>query len=147
MVFLKNSYHYSVELLTQKQKDFAENLEFLKASTLWKDNEKFRSWFQRKWEPQCMRWVKAFRRKQFLVSLNTTSGVESQNRKLKHEFLKDQRDKSLFTTLTVIVEKFLPRYHQLFKKKNGQCRTQHKKYNRTLPSFFHDRPRQFVMQG
>ena len=42
------------------------------------------------------------------MKVNTTNGVERKNRTYKHQFLADNRDKTLSGVITVLVTQFLP---------------------------------------
>ena len=54
------------------------------------------------------RWATAFKSSHFHVRVNTNNGIESQNRALKHDYLKSYRDSTLTGLMTVLVEKFHP---------------------------------------
>ncbi|RMX61353.1 hypothetical protein pdam_00025173, partial [Pocillopora damicornis] len=54
------------------------------------------------------RWVWTYRKDRFNVKVNTTNGVERKNRTYKHQFLADNRDKTLSGVITVLVTQFLP---------------------------------------
>ena len=55
----------------------------------------------------CKRWVWAYR-KDCIIGISTTNGVERQNRALKHHYLASHRDKTLIGLLSVLSTDFLP---------------------------------------
>ena len=54
------------------------------------------------------RWVWAYRKDRFNVTVNTNNGIERQNRSFKYDFLSNHRDTSLSGMLSVLVTQFLP---------------------------------------
>lgn len=53
------------------------------------------------------RWALVFQKEVLPVAINTTNGVERQNKEFKFNFLSKHRDKTLSRMLTVLIEDFL----------------------------------------
>ena len=54
------------------------------------------------------KWVWAFRKDQFLATINTNNGVERQNKAFKYDYLEGHKHATLSGMLTILVEEFLP---------------------------------------
>ncbi|XP_027047000.1 uncharacterized protein LOC113674714 [Pocillopora damicornis] len=93
---------------TSTEGDFNLALRDLQDSELWRTNTRLQKWMNTTWLPERQRWVWTYRKDRFNVKVNTTNGVERKNRTYKHQFLADNRDKTLSGVITVLVTQFLP---------------------------------------
>ncbi|XP_063236153.1 uncharacterized protein LOC134538662 [Bacillus rossius redtenbacheri] len=112
----------------------------LKNSDIMKKNPKAEQYFSTQWLSVAYRWVQAFREKDYAVVINTTNGVESQNRVLKYSYLYHNSAKSLTAMLTTVIKSYLPDSYKKYCLKN----TTPKLYNPQIPKYLHNRPESFI---
>ena len=61
------------------------------------------------------RWARAYRDNHYHVAVNTNNGVEAQNKLFKYKFLLRTKQKAtLSSTMTILVEKYLPTCKQKY---------------------------------
>ncbi|XP_052778802.1 uncharacterized protein LOC128216275 [Mya arenaria] len=93
---------------SQSEEEFIVAVETLKDSVDWKENHKFRTWFQRYWLSVSERWVQYHRQTYLIVRVNTTNGLERQHKEFKENYLANYTMGSLSSMVTTLVKKFLP---------------------------------------
>ncbi|XP_066021380.1 uncharacterized protein [Pocillopora verrucosa] len=93
---------------TSTEGDFNLALRDLQDSELWRTNTRLQKWMNTTWLPERQHWVWAYSKDRFNVKVNTTNSVERKNRTYKHQFLAENRDKTLSGVITVLVTQFLP---------------------------------------
>lgn len=107
-------------------------------------NNRFRRWFESRWLNKHKRWVKAFRHKRLNTSVNTSNGVERQNKSLKYEYLDTKKAKSLCHLLTVLWNDFFPVTYQRYVRQNLSAAEEAKTYSACIPDFLRNRPTNVV---
>ena len=73
----------------------------------------------------------------FILAINTTNGVESLNKMMKHKFLSQAEDKNVSTILKTIVEKYCPQAHRNYVKNNFRFGGQFRTTNEAIPLYLH----------
>lgn len=92
------------------------------------------------------RWARAFRDNKYHAAVDTNNGVEAQNRLFKYSFLPRNKHKAtLSSTVSIIVEHFLPTRRQQYLLQNFQHSSMYRSYHSHIPSNLHDRPRSIII--
>ncbi|XP_062591433.1 uncharacterized protein LOC134252909 [Saccostrea cucullata] len=112
----------------------------LEESRLWTENSRLRKWFTDRWLDKHKRWVHAFRQMRYNASVNSTNGVERQNKCLKYEFLETKKAKSVSHLLTVLWNEFLPDLYQRYVRQNLSSSEEARAYDKDIPTFLRNRP-------
>ncbi|KAL5015441.1 hypothetical protein ScPMuIL_009711 [Solemya velum] len=119
-------------------------LQKLKNSTTYKENEKLKNWFERKWLKEETRWAFCFRKDIFNI-ISTTNGIETQYKTLKHFYLKEFGiGKSLANVLEVLLDKFFPDSQLSYRRENIKSFEESRNYSPEVPAFLRNRPRKFM---
>lgn len=77
----------------------------------------------------------AYRDNTYHAAVDTNNGVESQNKVLKHIYLRRVKgDKTLSSIVCIILKRYLPAQHHEYVFKQYRC------YSADVPAFLHNRP-------
>lgn len=104
---------------SRNESEFSLAEKELNNSDSWKRNEKAQKYFSSTWLPVKEKWTQSFFDQQYLFIINTNNGVESQNKTLKHTYLKMYIDKSLCGVLEIIITEFLPDAFNTYQSNNS----------------------------
>lgn len=124
--------------------NYQQNLDLLNSNKTFLANTKAQTYFNNTWLKVKEMWVVAFFDFDFLVNITTNNGIESQNRLLKHSYLKSHSDKSLTNILDIMIGSYLPTTLEQYEIQNSKMSENYKKYNEEIPLFLRNRPYQFV---
>ena len=92
------------------------------------------------------RWAWAYRDNNYHAAIDTNNGTEAQNRLFKYSFLPRRKQKAtLSSTVSIIVESFLPTQRQQYVLRNYQQSSMYRSYHSHIPSYLHDRPRSVII--
>ena len=92
------------------------------------------------------RWARAYRDNHYHVAVNTNNGVEAQNKLFKYKFLPRTKQRAtLSSTMTILVEKYLPACKQKYLFQNYKQSPQYRSYKEFVPSYLHNRPRSVIL--
>lgn len=116
----------------------------LTESRLYKNNANLQSYVKNTWLSCKVRWAQAFRKQQVTNIVNTNNGTEAQNKLFKYEYLPRSIDKSVYGIATMLVESFIPDSHTSYLEKNLKFSGAYRSFDLRVPTFLHNRPRQFV---
>ena len=97
-------------------------------------------WFTKKWLPEIKRWAVYFRPNQLMLT-NTNNGTEPLNRELKKEELVYYKKCYLSEILKVRIESFLLSLYHHYVELNIRYPDEYKKYQRSLPTYLRNRPK------
>lgn len=128
----------------ENKADFVTALLELKNSDVWKKSLKLQDYFQKTWEPVMKKWVWFFRSSEFIVNIKTNNGLESLNGELKNCYLSKHKDKSLSGIVRVICKEFFVEMFQKYIERNISCLSSVRNYAKEVPTYLHNRPRNFV---
>ena len=81
-------------------------------------NTQRQSWLHGTWFPEEKRWARAYREHKIDIKINTSNGVEAQNKVFKYNYQSKGTDKTLSVVAKVIVECFCPEQYKLYALKN-----------------------------
>ena len=85
-------------------------------------------------------WARAYHDQTYHAAINTTNGVESQNRLLKYSYL--PRRKHIISHLaTVLYEEFVPGTHHKYLYLNYQMSETYRRYNNFVRDYLRECPR------
>ena len=90
------------------------------------------------------KWVRLYRHQSVDIIINTSNGVERQNKTLKHEYLTLHKDKSLSGVVSVIKNNYLPDLLKKYTLENAKMSSEMKNYNSNIDRFLHDRPTKMI---
>lgn len=76
--------------------------------------------------------------------MNTNNGVEAQNRLLKHNYLSRQKNLTLSSLLSTLIEHFLPDMYEKYAREQFQMTCAYRQYYSWVPAFLHQRPRSVI---
>jgi len=107
-------------------------------------NPKAQDYFIKTWLTVEEKWTSKFFKLEFDIKISTNNGVESQNKLLKHFYLKFSSDKSLNSIVENIIEQFLPQSLCKYQKQNFKLNNHYKIIPNVIPIFLHGRPETFV---
>ena len=92
------------------------------------------------------RWARAYRDGEYHAAVNTNNGVEAQNKLLKYRFLPRSKQKAtLSSTLTILIERYLPTCKQKYLFQNYRQSPQYRTYKNFVPTYLHNRPRSVIL--
>ena len=78
--------------------------------------------------------------------MDTNNGTEAQNKLFKYTFLPRKKQKAtLSSTVTIIVDKYLPSVKYKYLLQNYQQLSQYRQYKSCIPPYLHDRPRSVIL--
>ena len=124
---------------------FKQALERLTASDVWKNNEQVQQWLSTTWLSCPKLWARSYRDQTYHSAVNTTNGVESQNKLLKYGYLPWRKNITISRLATVLYEEFNPDIHHRYLFLNYQTSSSYRTYNEFVPSYLHGRPRQVIL--
>lgn len=90
-------------------------------------------------------WARAYRDQTYHAAINTTNGVESQNKLLKYSYLPRRKNITLSHLATVLYEEFVPETHHKYLYLNYQMSETYRRYNDFVPDYLRERPRQVII--
>ena len=90
-------------------------------------------------------WARAYRDQTYHAAINTTNGVESQNKLLKYSYLPRKKNITLSQLATILYEEFVPEAHHKYLYLNYHMSETYRKYNDFVPDYLHGRPRQTII--
>ncbi|KAF0740488.1 zinc finger BED domain-containing protein 1-like [Aphis craccivora] len=129
---------------SRNNSEFIHKVEMMKLTDAWLKNLKAQDYFIKTRLTVEEKWTSKFFKLEFDIKIGTNNGVESQNKVLKHFYLKFSSDKSLNSTIENIIEQFLPQSLCKYQKKNFKLNNYYKKISNVIPIFLHGRPVTFV---
>ncbi len=92
------------------------------------------------------RWARAYRDNDYHCAIDTNNGVEAQNKLFKYSFLPRNKQKAtLSSTITILVNDYLPSCKQKYLLQNYQQLSQYRAYKGFVPTYLHDRPRSVII--
>ena len=92
------------------------------------------------------RWARAFRDNCYHATVDTNNGTEAQNKLFKYSFLPRKKQKAtLSSTITVIVENYLPSIKHKYLLQNYQQSSLYRSYKTFIPPYLHDCPRSVIL--
>ena len=124
---------------------FKQTLERLTASDVWKNNEQVQQWLSTTWLSCPKLWARSYRDQTYHSAVNTTNGVESQNKLLKYSYLPRRKNITISRLATVLYEEFNPDIHHRYLFLNYRTSSSYRTYNEFVPSYLHGRPRQVIL--
>ena len=124
---------------------FQQAHEWLLASDVWKSNERVRKWLSTTWLSCAKLWARCYRDQAYHAAVNTTNGVESQNKLLKYSYLPRRKNLTISRLATVLVEDFNPDIHHKYLFLNHKTQPSYRSYNDFVPCYLHGRPRQVIL--
>lgn len=113
-------------------------------SDVYKENKQVQQWLTTMWFSCPNLWARAYRDQTYHAVVNTTNGVESQNKLLKYSYL-PRKKISLSRLATVLCEEFNPDIHHKYLFLNFKASSNYRTYNDFVPSYLHGRPRQVII--
>jgi hypothetical protein len=117
----------------------------LKTADVWLKNRDVQQWLQNKWLSCPKMWARAYRDQTYHAAINTTNGVESQNKLLKYSYLPRRKNITLSQLAVVLYEEFVPESHQKYLYLNYQMSDTYRKYNDIVPDYLRGRPRHVII--
>ena len=90
-------------------------------------------------------WARAYRDQVYHAAINTTNGVESQNKLLKYSYLPRKKNIMLSRLVTILYEEFVPESHHKYLYMNYQMSDTYRRYKDFVPEYLHGRPRQIIV--
>ena len=90
-------------------------------------------------------WARAYRDQTYHAAINTTNGVESQNKLLKYSYLPRRKNITLSQLATVLYDEFIPETHHKYLYLNYQMSDTYRTYNDIVPDYLRERPRQVII--
>ena len=124
---------------------FKQALERLTASDIWKNNEQVQQWLSTTWLSCPELWARSYRDQTYHSAVNTTNGVESQNKLLKNSYLPRRKNITISRLATVLYEEFIPDIYHKYLFLNYKTSSSYRTYNDFVPSYLHGRPRQVIL--
>ena len=92
------------------------------------------------------RWARALRDDCYHAAVDTNNGTEAQNKLFKYTFLPRKKQKAtLSSTVTIIVDKYLPSVKYKYLLQTYQQLSQYRQYKSCIPPYLHDRPRSVIL--
>ena len=123
---------------------FKLSLDRLKSSDVWKRNKQVQQWLSAQWLSCPELWARAYRDLTYHAAVNTTNGVESQNKLLKYSYL-PRKNITLSRLTTMLCEEFNPDIHHKYLYLNHKMSSNYRTYNDFVPSYLHGRSRQVIL--
>ena len=124
---------------------FKQALERLTASDIWKNNDQVQQWLSTTWLSCPKLWARSYRDQTYHSAVNTTNGVESQNKLLKYSYLPRRKNITISRLATVLYEEFNPDIHHKYLFLNYKTSSSYRTYNDFVPHYLHGRPRQVII--
>ena len=90
-------------------------------------------------------WARAYRDQTYHAAINTTNGVESQNKLLKYSYLPRRKNITLSQLAAVLYEEFIPETHHKYLYLNYQMSGTYRRYNDFVPVYLLERPREVII--
>ena len=90
-------------------------------------------------------WARAYRDQTYNAAINTTNGVESQNKLLIYSYLPRRKNKTLSQLAKLLYEEFVPETHHKYLYLNYQMSQTYRRYNDIVPDYLRERPRQVII--
>ena len=92
------------------------------------------------------RWSRAYRDDEYHAAVDTSNGVEAQNKLLKYNYLPRGKQRiNLSNIVTIIVEQFLPSCQSKYLFQNYKQSSQYRSYKKFVPTYLHDRPHSVIL--
>ena len=123
---------------------FKQALECLTASDTWKSNKQVQQWLSTTWLSCPKLWARSYRDQAYHAAVNTTNGVESQNKLLKYSYLPRRKNITISKLATVLYEDFNPDILYKYQFPNYKTSSSYRTYNDFVPSYLHGRPGQVI---
>ena len=124
---------------------FKQALQHLTSSNIWKNNKQVQQWLSTTWLSCPTLWARSYRDQTYHAAVNTTNGVESQNKLLKYSYLPRQKNITISRLATVLYEDFNPDIHHKYLFLNYKTSSFYRTYNDFVPRYLHGRPRQVIL--
>ena len=121
---------------------FKQACDRLQMSDVWKRNEQVRKWISTTWFSCSKFWARCFRDQTYHAAVNTTNGVESQNKLLKYSYLPKRRNITISSLATILYEDFNHDIHHKYLFLNSKTQASYRAYK---PSYLHGRPRHVII--
>ena len=90
-------------------------------------------------------WARAFRDQTYHAAINTTNGVESQNKLLQYNYLPRKKNLTLSQLVILLYNEFLPESHHKHLYLNYRMSSAHREYSDFIPEYLRGRPRQVII--
>ena len=90
-------------------------------------------------------WARAYRDQTYHAAINTTNGVESQNKLLKYSYLPRRKNTTLSQLAKLLYEEFVLETHHKYLCLNYQMSETYRRYNDIVPDYLRERPRQVII--
>lgn len=90
-------------------------------------------------------WARAYRDQTYHAAINTTNGVESQNKLLKYNYLPRKRNATLSQLVTILYVQFVPEAHHKYLYLNCRISDMYRSYNDFVPKYLQGRPRHVII--
>ena len=90
-------------------------------------------------------WAQAYRDQTYYAAINTTNGVESQNKLLKYSYLPQRTRITLSQLATLLYEEFVPETHHKYLYLNYQMSETYRRYNDFVPDYLRGRPHHTII--
>ena len=79
------------------------------------------------------------------MGIDTTNGVEAQNKILKYNYLPRRKHLTLSGLVSVLIEEFVPDIHHKYMFQNYQMSPTYRSYNDIVPQYLHGCPRPTIL--
>jgi hypothetical protein len=89
-------------------------------------------------------WARAFRDQTYHAAINTTNGVESQNKLLKYNYLPRKKNLTLSQLVILLYDEFIPESHHKHLYLNYRMSSAYREYNDFVPIYLRGRPRRII---
>ena len=116
---------------------FKQALQHLTSSNIWKNNKQVQQWLSTTWLSCPTLWARSYRDQTYHAAVNTTNGVESQNKLLKYSYLPRQKNITISRLATVLYEDFNPDIHHKYLFLNYKTSSFYRTYNDFIPRYLH----------
>ena len=124
---------------------FKKALKCITSSDIWNNNKEVQQWLSPMWLSCPKLWARSYRDQAYHAAVNTTNGVESQNKLLKYSYLPRRKNITISRLATVLYKDFNPEIHHKYLFLNYKSSSFYRTYNDFVPSYLHGRPRQVIL--
>ena len=124
---------------------FKKALKCITSSDIWNNNKEVQQWLSTMWLSCPKLWARSYRDQTYHAAVNTTNGVESQNKLLKYSYLPRRKNITISRLATVLYKDFNPDIHHKYLFLNYKSSSSYRTYNDFVPSYLHGRPRQVIL--
>ncbi|KAJ8384762.1 hypothetical protein AAFF_G00198480 [Aldrovandia affinis] len=123
---------------------FHQSVDLLTNSSVWRTNSMLRNWFSTTWLAETKRWVAVFRDESLNVAVTANNGAKRQSETLKFRFLDGYKESTLTDMVTVVMNSYVPYMQKKYTELNVRCSSGYKRYNKSVPAFLNNRPKDMV---